>query len=826
MDYFSKEISTSPADSNLGALQFNANHPILASTIAPLTKGAYEAAKFVPGFQDILSSPQINGKSFGPDLNKMIQNWNPINNFNPVAKTISDVSYGLGNAVPTIAMANPLVRGAGMLPLIGTAGRLGLRGITPTALGFGAFEGGKAGVEGRPIAPAAAQGAISGAEYATGGKIGSAIAGRIANPLAKAIGGDAGKTIEKISPRVGAGIGMAATGAMTAPPEQKISNAIVGGALALNPLNAITQQQYNDVLDTAAKGYQTVLNPGKNILNSQIDVSNAMKTLAKEGVVIKSDVNHKLDNSLAIQQLQEANRPHFDLLKKIVSSDPHKQFDLEEIRNDAKKQMEPYYKNAEDLRMAMGQVDSGIDAEIARHGQFVSPLQSMAIKQGMYERAFDPLHPTSNEGSRAIGSALKNAIEQAFPTSGVAEINSKIGDNLEAIRLLEKTNGGIVQRGKIGKYAAQLTGAMALDKIPIIGPLIGGTIGGGVSDYINSPERITTGLSNRLKNFNIINPDLPETKRLGVVTPEIVSPISASALPNMQPMNRLGFNPTPEYVQARHASGIPMPAPHGPTGLPINQPPVPSARAIPSPDKISQIPRGNEVIAIGKSYSPEGQFVDENAMGLGQPLRPSPNPRTNLGGESDPYGFLAESKSNMGKNFGLIGALGAGSIFNPLNANASQVKEPERLKLPPDQYTKKEEGFQSHPYIDTTGNKTIGYGFKMDAVGQYLPKLVQEGKRPLTREEADKVYTKLYAGARKSAQNFAGDSWHDLNGQQQKALTDMAYNMGGKLNGFKKLRQAIDNGDFHAASNEIMNSAYARQAKNRAARNAALIAMK
>lgn len=155
--------------------------------------------------------------------------------------------------------------------------------------------------------------------------------------------------------------------------------------------------------------------------------------------------------------------------------------------------------------------------------------------------------------------------------------------------------------------------------------------------------------------------------------------------------------------------------------------------------------------------------------------------------------------------------------LNPLSRNKSNQ---DRLNVPSDQYTKKEESFQAHPYIDTKGNKMIGYGFKMDKIGHLLPRLVREGKIPLTKEEADKIFNKLYAKARKSAQDFVGDKWHSLKGQQQKALIDMAYK--GKLNS-ANLKKSLHDGDFHTASAHIMNSDHAKESLDRAHRNSTLI---
>lgn len=50
--------------------------------------------------------------------------------------------------------------------------------------------------------------------------------------------------------------------------------------------------------------------------------------------------------------------------------------------------------------------------------------------------------------------------------------------------------------------------------------------------------------------------------------------------------------------------------------------------------------------------------------------------------------------------------------------------------------------FSSTPYINSKGVKKIGYGFNMDS-NRSLPRLVKEGKRPITKQEADAILEKM-----------------------------------------------------------------------------------
>lgn len=753
-DQISQNSERTPADANLGELKNKTNlgnafidslPNTFNNSVGAFTKGAYNATSMIPGVKEMLSPVSLNGSQFGPDFNSLIQN------IKTDGGTGSQIAEGLGSAIPTIAMANPLVKGAGALPFM--AGKLGLGGITPAMLGMSAFGAGKAALQGQPIKEGATEGAKQGLGFGLGGVVGSNVGRALFNPIAKAIGGDVGGAISRASTPVGTAAGSAAAGAIMAPNDQRLSNAIVGGGLgALSPSGSKSHQE---VIDDAAAGHRQILNPGKGEINnleikSGKDIDDSMRLAAEQGLIYgKSSDGTKIDTTIARAQNLASIKPYEQQLNKILASDPNKLFDLKDIGEETKNQLNDpnhpsYLKNGEDYQNAVSSIDSAIDAEINRPGgsRFVNAQKLNTIKQGLWSRSYTPDAPNANNIARQLGYNAKDTIEQAFSNQDVAGMNKEIGDRMTLNRILEKAHGRGIQSGKIGKYVSGMVGAItgqAVGKaIPgvgeVVGPVAGYEAGSKLNGILNDPTNVSKGIASRVKLSQLAN----------------------------------GINMTPKFN--------PVPQVQGPQ-------------------------QGNTNL---------GQF---------NPIQ-STNPQgTILGSNGQPINRI------MGA-LGMAGAIGAGSMFNPLNAQAQTVKEPERLQLPGNEYTKKEEGFQAHPYIDTKGNKTIGYGFKMDSVGGMLPKLVQEGKRPLTRDEGDEIYTKLYAKARNSAQDFSGDNWHSLNGQQQKALTDMAYNMSGKLNGFKKLKQAIENMDFHTASNEIMNSAYAREAKNRASRNAALMAMK
>lgn len=79
-----------------------------------------------------------------------------------------------------------------------------------------------------------------------------------------------------------------------------------------------------------------------------------------------------------------------------------------------------------------------------------------------------------------------------------------------------------------------------------------------------------------------------------------------------------------------------------------------------------------------------------------------------------------------------------------------------------------------------------------------------------------------YAIAQGTASHVIGIStWSQLSEPRQCVLTDMAFNIGrARLEGFHNMLGAIRRKDWHRASDELLDSAYAKQVKGRAIKNA------
>lgn len=120
--------------------------------------------------------------------------------------------------------------------------------------------------------------------------------------------------------------------------------------------------------------------------------------------------------------------------------------------------------------------------------------------------------------------------------------------------------------------------------------------------------------------------------------------------------------------------------------------------------------------------------------------------------------------------------------------------------------TKRFEGLALFPYKCTAGEWTIGYGH-----------LIKGG---ITLAAAEVILDEDLAKAEREARgNFA---WFEkLNGPRQAVVLDMIFNIGlTRFYGFKKMRAAIEAGDYDTAAKEMLESKYGRQVAHRARLNA------
>lgn len=141
-------------------------------------------------------------------------------------------------------------------------------------------------------------------------------------------------------------------------------------------------------------------------------------------------------------------------------------------------------------------------------------------------------------------------------------------------------------------------------------------------------------------------------------------------------------------------------------------------------------------------------------------------------------------------------------VFLILMGVSNMALNEEGMKL-----TKQFEGFRDKMYTDTEGVPTIGYGFNMAANKLTNP--------VMTQAEADALFPTLYQQAVERAAQYAGPMWAQLNPIQQNVLTDMSYNLGNKLMGFKDMQANLLAGKLGDVPKEMINSKWYRQVGQR-----------
>lgn len=112
------------------------------------------------------------------------------------------------------------------------------------------------------------------------------------------------------------------------------------------------------------------------------------------------------------------------------------------------------------------------------------------------------------------------------------------------------------------------------------------------------------------------------------------------------------------------------------------------------------------------------------------------------------------------------------------------------------------EGLRLKPYHDTVGKQTIGYGRNLEDVG-------------ISRDEADFLLDNDIDQVERQLETV--DEYRDLDAVRQTVIANMAFNLGfAGLMGFKNMWAAIGRRDWESASEEMLNSKWARQVGVRA----------
>ena len=118
---------------------------------------------------------------------------------------------------------------------------------------------------------------------------------------------------------------------------------------------------------------------------------------------------------------------------------------------------------------------------------------------------------------------------------------------------------------------------------------------------------------------------------------------------------------------------------------------------------------------------------------------------------------------------------------------------------------KQDEGLRLFPYLDTVGVLTIGYGRNLDSKG-------------ISHDEAELMLRNDIITAQRELERVFPIA-STLSKHRYHVLINMMYNLGAtKFMGFRKMRKAIEEGDFEAAAREMLDSKWSNQVGLRADR--------
>jgi lysozyme len=122
---------------------------------------------------------------------------------------------------------------------------------------------------------------------------------------------------------------------------------------------------------------------------------------------------------------------------------------------------------------------------------------------------------------------------------------------------------------------------------------------------------------------------------------------------------------------------------------------------------------------------------------------------------------------------------------------------------------KRDEGFRQHPYKDSVGIWTVGYGRNLEDVG-----IREKEAEVLLQNDIMHVLSEMER------------EWiwlEDVPNDVHRGLANMAFNLGmPRLKGFKKMLDALCVLDFNKAADEALDSKWAKQVGRRADRIAEL----
>lgn len=263
---------------------------------------------------------------------------------------------------------------------------------------------------------------------------------------------------------------------------------------------AAIQRQFNSTVEA----YRDVLNQTASEVRQEFQAHKDNPLfLAREGIIPQSR-GGRFHTEQQVQQLEQRQQPIIQQLDEALQSRPEVQFDLNELRRQAKSDIRKQkLVAAQDKEEMMDSIDEFIDAEIRERNPnllettnleegayLIDPVDFNLVKQRAWQKAYNPNKTAvANSAVFSAGHKGKEMIEQAFPDENVRGLNQEIGNYATAIRFLKKIEGRKIRGGVVGNWLARGTGA-------IVGAITGGLPGaalgtqlaGKTAQFLRRPE--------------------------------------------------------------------------------------------------------------------------------------------------------------------------------------------------------------------------------------------------------------------------------------------------------------------------------------------------
>ncbi len=260
----------------------------------------------------------------------------------------------------------------------------------------------------------------------------------------------------------------------------------------------------------ATDTYRDMLRPTQGeIKNIEIrqgkNIDDYYRLAAKEKLPIEQTVQKGLDTKKAVAMLEgKLDDIHTQLNTKLADST--KTFNLKDIANKAKGEIDRVVKNASEAKSMKAEIDDFIVDEVARNKgrNVVTTAQLNDIKQGMWKVGYNAMKPTAKATARKIGFIAKEALEKSFIDPTLKMLNQQSGQYQTLINLLENAQNRVVKGGRLGGYAARGLGAIAGHStgLPVVGPVLGAWAGDAAANAIYAPERMSRLGSNAMTKAN------------------------------------------------------------------------------------------------------------------------------------------------------------------------------------------------------------------------------------------------------------------------------------------------------------------------------------